>query len=270
MKSNKYWYILLVFFVLGLPSCSKSVIPAGLKGKSKESYDAAAFNYIYVEALKQKLMGNGGDALKYLEQCIKINPESDAVYYQMAQIVITNGDLKNGKHYITKALSIDKVNIWYLSMLAGLYYQDKNLDSAIIYYEKAVKYFPEKENLQLTLGNLYSEDKKFEKANSIFDSFDKKYGVNEKSTLSSIKNLMAEGKYDDALVRTFSLLKEYPDEVLFNGLLADIYQSKGDSEKALEVYNQLLQRNPDNPQIQLSLCDLLLAEKKYDDCLLYT
>src|SRR5665811_1788778 len=42
-------------------------------------------------------------------------------------------------------------------------------------------------------------------------------------------------------------------------------RSKGDSEKALEVYNQLLERNPDNPQIQLSLIDLLLAEKSYND-----
>lgn len=268
MKSNKYCFIILALFILYFTSCGRKMYPAKNSGKGDNNYDAAAFNYVYVEALKQKLMGNSGDALNALEQCIKINPQNDAVYYQMAQIVIANGDLKHGKQYAARALSIDQENIWYLTMLAGLYYQDKNLDSAIIYYEKAVKYFPEKENLQLTLGNLYSEDKKFEKANSIFDSFDKKYGVNEKSTLSSIKNLMAEGKYDDALVRTFSLLKEYPDEVLFNGLLADIYQSKGDSEKALEVYNQLLQRNPDNPQIQLSLCDLLLAEKKYDDLFL--
>ena len=268
MKSNKYCFIILALFILYFTSCGRKMYPSKDSGKEGNNYDAAAFNYVYVEALKQKLMGNSGDALNALEQCIKINPQNDAAYYQMAQIVIANGDLKHGKQYAARALSIDQENIWYLTMLAGLYYQDKNLDSAIIYYEKAVKYFPEKENLQLTLGNLYSEDKKFEKANSIFDSFDKKYGVNEKSTLSSIKNLMAEGKYDDALVRTFSLLKEYPDEVLFNGLLADIYQSKGDSEKALEVYNQLLQRNPDNPQIQLSLCDLLLAEKKYDDLFL--
>jgi predicted Zn-dependent protease len=265
MKSKNYYFIFLALFILYLTSCGKKIYPSKDSGKGDSNYDAAAFNYVYVEALKQKLEGNSSDALSALEQCIKINPLSDAAYYQMAQIVVANGDLKHGKQYAIKALSIDQENIWYLTMLAGLYYQEKNLDSAIIYYEKAVNYFPEKENLQLTLGNLYSEDNKFEKANSIFDSFDKKYGVNEKSTLSSIKNLMAEGKYDDALVKTFSLLKEYPDEVLFNGLLADIYQSKGEGEKALEVYNQLLERNPDNPQIQLSLSDLLLAEKKYDD-----
>src|SRR5665811_539308 len=168
MKSNKYWYILLVFFVLGFPSCSKSVIPAGLKGKSKESYDAAAFNYVYVEALKQKLMGNGGDALKYLEQCIKINPSSDAAYYQMAQIVTANGDLKNGKHYLNEALSIDNENIWYLKMLA-------------------------------------------------------------------------EGKYDEAMSKILSLLKEYPDEILYNGLLAEIYRGKGENQKAHDVYNKLLE-----------------------------
>ena len=85
-------------------------------------------------------------------------------------------------------------------MLAGLYYQDKNLDSSIIYYEKAVKYFPDKENLQLTLGNLYSENKNFDKAISIFDAFDKKYGVNEKSTCLQSEP-MAE-RFDEALVKT--------------------------------------------------------------------
>jgi Tfp pilus assembly protein PilF len=233
------------------------------KGRLKANYDAAAFNEVYVEAIKQKLLGNAGDALKYLEQCIKINAESDAAYFQMAQIVVANGDLKDGKQYLDKALSIDEKNMWYLTMLAGLYYQEKNIDSSIIYYEKAVKYFPEKENLQLALGNLYSEDKKYDEANSIFESFDNKYGVNEASTLSSIKNLIAESKYDDAMAKTLSLLKEYPDEIQYNGILADIYRGKGENQKAFDVYNKLLERNPDDPQVQLALSEFLLTDKRY-------
>jgi Tfp pilus assembly protein PilF len=128
-----------------------------------------------------------------------------------------------------------------------------------------VKYFPEKENLLLTLGNLYSENKSFEKANLIFDSFDVKYGINEKSTISSVRNLIAEGKFDEAMSKTLLLLKESPDEILYNGLLADIYRGKGENQKALDVYNELLERNPDNPQVQLALCDFLINEKSYDD-----
>ena len=265
MKSYKFSYILFVLIILGFCSCGRMAYRSKIGGKDDNTYDKAAYSYYYVEALKQKLLGNGGDALKLFEECIKINPKSDASYFQMAQVVVANGDIKSGKHFASKALSIDQENIWYLTLLAGLYYQEKNLDSAIIYYEKAVKYFPEKENLQLTLGNLQSENKNFDKANSIFDSLDKKYGVNEASTLASVRNLIAEGKYDDAMVKISALLKEYPDEVLFNGLLADIYRGKGDNEKALLVYNQLLERNPDNPQVQLSFIDLLLAEKSYND-----
>ena len=244
------------------------MVPAMVTGGQSINYDATAFNYVYVEAIKQKLMGNGGDALKYLEQCIKINSESDAAYYQMAQIVLSNGDIKNGKKYAFKALSIDQDNIWYLMMLAGMYYKERNLDSAIIYYEKAVKYNPDKENLQLALGNLYSENSNFEKAKIIFDSFDKKYGVNESSTLSAIKNLMSAKKYDEALIKVQLLLKEYPDELLYNGLLAEIYRGNGQNEKALEVYDQLMRKTPGNPQTQLSLCDFLITEKRYDELFL--
>jgi tetratricopeptide (TPR) repeat protein len=265
MKLYKIGYFYLAFIVISFSFCSKSLGPSGKIQKSKAGFDAAAFNEVYVEALKQKLLGNGGDALKYLEQCIKINSESDASYYQMAQIVIANGDIKNGKKYLSKALSINKENIWYLTMLAGLYYQEKNLDSSIVCYEKVVKYYPDKENLQLTLGNLYAEDRKFGKANFIFESFDKKYGINESSTLSLVKNLISEGKYDDAMVKAEALLKEYPEEVEYNGVLADIYRGKGENQKALDVYKNLLERNPDDAKVQLTLCDFLLTEKSYND-----
>jgi tetratricopeptide (TPR) repeat protein len=127
MKQYKIGYIFLVCSILNLSSCTKNFMTSTTKGRLKANYDAAAFNEVYVEGIKQKLLGNGGDALKYLEQCIKINPESDAAYFQMAQIVVANGDLKDGKQYLAKALSIDEENMWYLTMLAGLYYQEKIL-----------------------------------------------------------------------------------------------------------------------------------------------
>src|SRR5664280_270223 len=268
MRIIRYYLIFLALSILCLSSCNRNLAIGGKKGKEKSSFDIAAYNYIYVEALKQKLLGNGGDALKYLEQCLKMNPQSDAAYYQTAQIVLANGDIKNGKLYAGKALSIDQDNIWYLTMLAGLSYQEKNLDSAIIYYERAVKLFPEKESLQITLGNLYSEDKKYDEANSIFESFDNKYGVNETSTLSSIKNLIAESKYDDAMVKTQLLLKEYPDEIQYNGIMADIYRGKGENQKAFDVYNKLLERNPDDPHVQLALSEFLLSDKRYSELIM--
>jgi len=209
----------------------------GIKG---ESYDSAAFDYLYVEGIKQKILGNAGDALRYFEQCLKINPESGAAYYQMAQIVMTLGDISNGKKYLLTALSKEPVNIWYIMMLAGVYYQEKNIDSTIIFYEKAVKYYPERETLHLALANLYSEDRQYEKAVKIYDALDKKYGPNESSTLSAVRSLILAGKHEEALEKIQMLLKERPDEILYNGLLAEIYREKGERENAREVIISLL------------------------------
>jgi predicted Zn-dependent protease len=268
MNSIKYKVLILFFTLIALLSCSKKVVPSEVIGTVDNSYDNAKFNYLYVEAVKQKLMGNGGDALKLLEDAIKLNPGSDAAYYQMAQIVSTNGDLGNGKRFLKKAIEIDNQNIWYLMMMGGFYYQERNIDSAIFYYEQAVKYYPEVENLQLTLGNLYSENKNYDKAISIFNAFDRKYGVNENSTVAAIRTLVSEEKYDEALAKAEMLIKEFPDEVLYNGLLAEIYASKGEIEKAKDVYNSLLERNPDDPQIQLAICDFLINSGNYSELFL--
>ena len=59
MKSYRIGYFFLAFIVISFSFCSKSLIPSGKSQKSEAGFDAAAFNEIYVEALKQKLLGNG-------------------------------------------------------------------------------------------------------------------------------------------------------------------------------------------------------------------
>ncbi len=150
--------LLLFSLILLLPvGCSKRIALSSSGLKLSSEYDSAAFDYVFTEAIKQKFLGNAGDALKYLEQCLKINPKSDAAYYEMAQIALMISDPSNGKKFALKAATLNDRNFWYLNLVANVYYQEKNLDSAILYYEKIVKNFPEKEDIKLNLANVYSE-----------------------------------------------------------------------------------------------------------------
>jgi tetratricopeptide (TPR) repeat protein len=79
---------------------------------------------------------------------------------------------------------------------------------------------------------------------------------------------MFDGRFDEALKKAELLVQEYPEEILYKGLIAEIYRGKGEPDKAMEVYNQLLNINPENAQTQLSLCDFFIEEKKYDDLIL--
>lgn len=245
-----------------LMSCNRKLIP-GLK--AGEEYDQAAFDYLFVEAVRHKLMGNGGDALKFFEQSLVLNPESDAAYYHMAQIVLSTGDFNTGKRYALKACELQPGNLWYNMMMAGIYHQQNNIDSAIICYERAVKGSPEKVDLQVTLAKLYSQNKNFDKARILLTTIDERFGVNESTTLSLVDNLVAEGNYAEAHARISQLLETDPDNIVFNGYRAGIFRKEGFPEKAREVYNRLIERNPGNPAIQLSLCEFMLEQKNFDE-----
>lgn len=264
MINNNYKIPVILFVLILAASCAtrKSTLN---EDKTLKKYDEAAYDYVYVEALKQKLLGNGGDALRYLEQCVKINPESDAAYYQMAQIVIASGDLNNGKRYALKAHNLDEKNIWYIVMLSGIYYQQGNIDSAVLVYEKAIKYYPEKQNIQVAMANLYLEKGDYKNSLEIYRNLDRKYGINETTTPGFIHSLIEAKNLEEALLKTEELIKMYPATLQYYSLLAEIYREKGDPVKAQEVYQKLLDENPGDPQIQLSVCDFLINERRFDD-----
>ena len=112
---------------------------------------------------------------------------------------------------------------------------------------------------------MYSQNRNYDKACNLLNKLDEKYGVNESTTLSLVDNLIAEEKFKEANDKIQQLLVEDPNNIVYNGYLAAIYRHEGKPEKASEVYNQLITRNPDNPAIQLSLCEFLLSEKNYDE-----
>jgi Tfp pilus assembly protein PilF len=266
-KMKKYLFFILTAVMLIVLSfgCSRRINPSLIDENQGLKYDSAAFDYSFVEALRQKFLGNAGDALRYFEQCVKMNPKSDAAYFELAQIALMLSDNTSAKKFGLRAVSINEKNIWYLTLLANIYYQEKKVDSTIIYYEKAIKYFPERDNVRLSLAGIYSEDGQSGKADEIYYYFEKKYGVNEATSLSIIKNKLNIKDYKGAELKVNELLAKEPENILYNGLLAEIYRSSGEKEKAISVYRKLVDNDPGNPKTLLSLSDFLINEKQYED-----
>jgi tetratricopeptide (TPR) repeat protein len=268
MHMKKIYIIIgIITWITLVAGCTKKSAPATSLPKSIKSTDTVAYDYVYIEAIKQKLLGNIGDALTYLEQCIEMDPQNDAAYYQMAQISMQRGDLENGKQYGLKAVKLDDKNFWYLTMMANIYYQEKTYDSSIYYYEEAIRDFPEKESVKLALADVFSQKGDFRKADDIYKSLEIKYGLNENISLLYIKNLINAKNYKRAEEKVLQLLKTSPDEIVYNGLLAEIYHNMGENNKAFDIYKKLMGKDPSNPQTLLSLTGFLVTEKNYDDLL---
>jgi tetratricopeptide (TPR) repeat protein len=268
MKKTKYFLFILLAVTCISVSCNRKSVPSGISIKQVPKYDSASFDYYFLEAVKQKLMGNSADALKYLELCIKLNPESDASYYQIGQILFNSGDVKNSKKYLLQAAELSPGNLWYNIMLAGIYYSQKNTDSTIVFYERALKYFPGRENLQMELAAIFLETKKFSEAEEILEALDGKYGANENTTVVLIKNYIAQKKYTEAYDKLKLMIELFPDDITYNALLAEIYRNKGEEAKAADVFKKMMEKHPDDPEAQISLCEFLINQKSYKELLL--
>jgi len=254
---------LFTLALVGLMACATK--RRALKDSALAKYDAATFDYLYAEALRKKFMGDGRESLMYFEQARRLNPNSDAVNYQIAQILLSVGNLKNGKVYAKRAHQLDPQNIWYSALLAGVYYQENKIDSAIYIYEKAAQQAPNNDDLQILLANLYSENGDFENAIRVHQELQLRYGINENTTPVYIQILILAEKYDLAMQEAQEAIKLFPDEIGYYAQLAEIYSKKGEGLKAIDVYRQLLEENPQNSQILVLVCDFLLNEKLYDD-----
>ena len=264
MKKNISLYI-IISLSLSFFACSSRVVPPILSGKKNQESNSAMYDYFYVEGLRNKIFGNFGSAIEMFERCIDINPDNDAAYYNSAQIFVSQGDMHNAKKYLNKALSNDDQNIWYYNMLWTLYFSDQQIDSAILVCRKATQKFPENDDLLMSLGVLYSENGKFDEALKIFEGLDEKYGINEKTTVQTISTLVQSNKISEAIDKAKKLIEEFPDEISYRGILAELYTFNGDKDKAMSVYSELIESNPDNPNLLLTLCQFLVDEKKYTD-----
>jgi len=94
--------IVLMLVLLYLTSCGTAKISSsGVVGN--EGYDTASYDYLYIEGMKQKILGNAGEAIQYFEKALRINPNGSASYFQIAQVASQLGDQKSALKYGQKA-----------------------------------------------------------------------------------------------------------------------------------------------------------------------
>ena len=80
-----------------------------------------------------------------------------------------------------------------------------------------------------------------------------------------VQNLISTGSLQKALEKSLELVSLNPDEIIYSGLLAEVYKALGENEKALDVYTDLIENNPENPNVQVALFDFLLQDKRFDE-----
>lgn len=218
------------------------------------------FDYLFSEALKQKMFGNAQNAIQILSSCLEIDPNSSAALYELANIHAANNDFTSASLLLEKAISIDNENIWYKKLLAQIYQQAKKFGEAADVYSGLLEKDPDNVEFLLTKALLLTNAKKYDEAIKTYELMEQKTGVNEQISVSKQQLYELSGQTEKAFKEIEKLIEHNPLEAKYYGLLADLYQSQGDHENALKNYNKILEMDPESGFVHFSLANYYLEQ----------
>ncbi len=150
------------------------------------------------------------DAVKIVEQILWQKPDMDQALSLLGSIHLAQGDLDKAYANYKDALTISPKNLRALNFIVNKEIREEHVDYAIELLESALRYLPSQMNFLTQLVELYSNKKQWDKA----EKYIERISLNKK------------GK----------VLSEY--------LTAKVLYKKGDCEKAIVSYKELLEKSP--------------------------
>ena len=241
----KYWLLLYLLFSFS------SIFSQNVKEDKKAKMAMNTF----LDAEKNKMLDNYPEALKLYEKTLEIDENYDPAMYELGRLLILQQKYTEALFWVEKAYKTDGTNKWYALLLIDLYRNNYQIPEAIAVYEHLLENEPNNTAYLLSVSGLYTATEKYSKAIESIEQIEKIDGISEKTRLQ-MKNLyMQEGDFNKAADAMIELSNAFPQEEKYCSMIAEMYMQQQKPDKALVWYDKVLEINPDNPYIQITLAD---------------
>ncbi len=247
-KNNKYIYSLCL--VVGCLAVGFAQKPA-----NRLSEKEINIQKIYIEANKEKLLGNDEDAIILFSEVIRKQPTNDAAAYELAKLYLKTGDKSKALNYAQKAVNISPENVWYSTYFAEILAKNGDYDKAADLYESLVTQYPDQQDFYFEWAYMFIKDGKTDEAIEIYNKVEDKIGVNERTTKRKYSLYLVQGKNKKAETELQKLVKAFPSESLYYQLLAEFYNQQNRANDAKEIYKKMLEIDPEDPVANLALAE---------------
>lgn len=250
--------VLLVLLVTGVLSIF------GQEGRSNNDYQ-----YVLIEAVKQKNLGNLSEAVKLYNLVIKEKEDCDVAYYEVGTIYLMTNQFELARKNLEIAYNLDDTNQWYtmafLNSLGAL--EEYEILSEIL--EEKIKSHPEEVEWEYQLATVYYSMGKSNKAIRLLDRIEKERGFSEKITLLKASIYESDEKYDLAMGELEKVMALFPEAIQFRIVAAELSMKSGDEEAAAGYYHQILDVDSTNIFALTNLTDYYRKEKNFGQSLNY-
>ncbi len=218
----------------------------------------------FIDGNKQKILENWDDAEASFKKVLKIDPAHDASMYELARIYKREGRVDDAVLLMEDAITIDPKNEWYYILLADLYRQNRQFEKVAGVFGKLIDHFPEKMDYRYDLAGIYIIMGDYKTAIEMYDEIESQIGITEEISLKK-RNLWNNlNKPRKAMDEVKALVEAYPFNTRYMQILAESYVNDEDYDKALKMYQKVVEIDPEDPYIHISLSDLYRKKGEED------
>ncbi|MCC6252518.1 MAG: tetratricopeptide repeat protein [Bacteroidia bacterium] len=226
-------------------------------------------NFYFLNANKEKLLGNTENAIRLFKKSLQINPNNDAAAYELSIIAYNMGDLQSAEVYGKKAYHLKPNNEWYAILLADVLQKNNKIDEAIKIYQSLIEKYPARQDLYYDFADCYLRKNKPKNAIDVYNKLEKVIGIDPELSLQKEKVYIRMGEFSKAVDEINKLIEAYPNEARYYGILGELYSANNMDTQAVDAYQKALKIEPENPYINLSFAEYYRQKRDYDKSFLY-
>ncbi|MBP8944393.1 MAG: tetratricopeptide repeat protein [Paludibacteraceae bacterium] len=255
---HQFCYFAYLIVMLSFMSCSilkPNTNKQISEKKSLNTIEQRQFDYFFYEAIRLKENGQLDEAIENFLMSFYLNPLDAEVQSQLGLLYNNAGLPNEAIQFMENAVNLQSNNWWYNMTLINMYSQQKKWENAIQLATVVQKKYPQKEDIYNVLSFLYKQTGNIGKAINTYNQLENLVGVHEAISFEKIKLYFQVNKDKKALSEIDKLIDKFPSESRYQVLKGDLFLQTDQLEKAYQIYMKVMQDDPQNPYVYVSLSD---------------
>lgn len=208
---------------------------------------------VFIEANREKILGNLENSIYLYKEVLKRDKKNHAAAYELARVYDALDKDDKAIKSIRMAILHEPDNSWYQMLLGDLYEKQEDFEKAAEVYQQLATEDPRTEYYFYKWGYYLVRAKKAAEAIEVYDRLEAQMGIAEEITDKKYRLYVGLGKPGQAALELQKLVKAYPNTLEYRFDLAKFYEQQDQTDKAKDIYGEILKLDPENGRAALAL-----------------
>lgn len=239
-----------------------------IDAKSNKNQASLAMKY-YNLATSQEKRGDYEQAIYNIQRIVHLFPTDPSFYITLGHLQEQLDKTKSQAiNSYQKAVSLAPNNPFVNTVIAKYYYKTQDYSNAIKYYEQAINIDPSLYILNEKIGEIYYLQSNYPKSYEYLKTALQNENTSKESWLYFIQSEIKLNYKESAVQHLLALYQHYPKDIYILNLLSETYISLGETHKAQNMLDRIIQIQPDNYPATIKLAKLLAEQNNYSQAIL--